>query len=254
MRVTTKKLYRYPVKGLTAESMLDATLAPGQGLESDRRFALTLGTMPNAGPTIKWMPKTAFLSLMKNEKLARLTTRFNDKLGILSIERNGKIVVKGNITSPIGRAMIEEFFSAYMGNEAQGRPKLVECEPRATLSDHSNAVISIINLASIRDLERVTGAEINPGRFRANIYIDGGKPWSEFNWVGKNAKLGSVTLKITERISRCPAINVNPKTGDRDLNLTKDLKRGFKHIDMGVYATVSEVGYVAINDTLEINK
>jgi uncharacterized protein YcbX len=200
------------------------------------------------------MPKTAFLSLMKNEKLAKLTTLFKDELGTLSIERNGKIVVKGNITSPIGRAMIEEFFSAYMANEAQGRPKLVECEPNATLSDHSNAVISIINLASMRDLERVTGVEINPIRFRANVFIDGSKPWAEFDWVGKNAKLGSATLKITERISRCPAINVEPNTGDRDLNLLKDLKRGFKHIDMGVYATVSKAGYLAIDDNLIIKE
>ena len=250
MSIITKNIYRYPVKGLTAESLQDAALTPGQGLKSDRRFALTLGTTPNVGATTAWMPKIAFLNLMKNEKLARLTAKFNDSSGSLSIERGGKIVVRGNITTPIGRAMIEEFFSAYLINEAQGRPKLVESEQNSTLSDHSNAVISIINLASLRDLERVAGTKINPIRFRANIYIEGMEPWAEFNWVNKNILLGSASLKITKRIDRCAAINVDPETGIRSLNLLKDLKRGFGHICMGVYACVDKAGRIATNDCL----
>jgi uncharacterized protein YcbX len=87
MIIKVKNIYRYPVKGLTAEGLSKVSLSPSQGLTSDRRFALTLGTTPNVGSTIPWMPKTAFLSLMKNEKLAKLTAKFNDELGILSIER-----------------------------------------------------------------------------------------------------------------------------------------------------------------------
>jgi uncharacterized protein YcbX len=150
--------------------------------------------------------------------------------------------------------MIEEFFSAYMGVEARGRPKLVESETYASLSDHSNAVISFINLDSVKDLERVAGTEVNPIRFRGNIFIDGVKPWDELDWVGKKIQLGSAILKITKRINRCPAINVNPNTGDRDLNLIKDLKRGFGHIDMGIYATVIKSGYVAIDNNLTIDE
>ena len=254
MMIKAKKIYRYPVKGLTAESLSKVTLTQGQGLKSDRRFALTLGTTPNTGPTMDWMPKTAFLSLMKNEKLAKLSSNYNDETGTLSIKRKDKIVAKGNITQPIGRAMIEEFFAAYMGSEAQGRPKLVECMPNATLSDHSNAVISIINLASVLDLERVAGSKIDPLRFRANIFIDGVMPWHELNWLGKKIQLGSATLEITKRINRCPAINVDPNTGARDLNLIKDLKRGFKHIDKGVFATVIKAGHITVGNQLDINE
>jgi uncharacterized protein YcbX len=254
MIIKVRKIFRYPVKGLTAESLSKAALYPNQGLASDRRFALTLGTTPNLGPIIPWMPKTAFLSLMKNEKLAKLTSKFNDELGVLSIERKGNLVVKGNITMPIGRAMIEEFFSAYMGIEAQGRPKLVESVSYATLSDHSNAVISIINLDSVKDLERVAGTEVNPSRFRANVFIDGVKPWNELNWLGKKIQLGSATLKVIKRINRCPAINVDPNTGKRDLNLIKDLKRGFGHVSMGIYATVIKAGYFAIDNNLTIDE
>jgi len=251
MTITIEKICRYPVKGLTAESLPSAPLTPGQGLSGDRRFALTLGTTPVSGPTMAWMPKSAFLILMKHEKLAKLTARFDDETGLLSIERGGRPVTKGNITTPIGRAMIEEFFAAFMGEQARGRPKLVECEPDTMLSDHANAVISIINLASVRDLERVTGAEIDPIRFRANVYLEGPDAWSEFSLLGKDITLGGAGLNVTTRTDRCAATNVNLETGERDLNLPKDLQRGFGHIDMGIYAAVTKAGEIAIGDSLK---
>ncbi len=252
MTIRIEKIYRYPIKGLTAEFLPTATLTPGRGLAGDRRFALTLGTTPVTGPTMPWMPKSAFLILMKHEKLAKLAARFDDETGILSIERGGKPVTKGNITTPVGRALIEEFFAAYMGDEARGRPKLVEAEPDAMLSDIADGVLSIINLASVRDLERVTGAEIDPVRFRANVYLDGLDAWAEFGWVGKDITLGTATLNVSKHIDRCAATNVNPKTGERDLNLPKDLQRGFGHTDMGIYAAVTIAGEIAISDSLTL--
>ena len=253
MTITLEKIYRYPVKGLTAELLPATTLTPGRGLASDRRFALTLGTTPVDGPTMPWMSKSAFLTLMRHEKLAKLTTRFDETTGILSIERGGKPVAKGNITTPVGRAMIEEFFAAFMAADARGRPKLVEAEPDAMLSDIPDGVLSIINLASVRDLERVTGSEIDPLRFRANVYLDGLDPWAEFDWVAKDITLGTAALNVTKRIDRCAATHVNPETGERDLKLLKDLKRGFGHIDMGIYAAVTGPGEIATGDELSLS-
>jgi len=250
MTVTAAKLCRYPLKGLSADVLDSVSLSPGRGFPSDRHFALTLGTTPVDGPTMAWIPKGGFLGLDRHEKLAKLTTRFDDASGILSIERKGRPVAKGDVTTPVGRAMIEEFFAAYMGEAARGQPKLVEAEPDAMLSDHKDIVVSLINLASIKDLERVTGAAIDPLRFRGNVYLDGLEPWAEFDWVGKDIRLGGAGLRVTERIDRCGATNVDPETGERDLNLPKDLQRGFGHIDMGIYAAVIAAGDVATGDTL----
>ena len=250
MTVTAAKICRYPLKGLSAEVLDSVSLSPGRGFPSDRRFALTLGTTSVSGPTTEWMPKTSFLSLLRHEKLARLNTRFDGETGILAIERKGKPVAKGDITTTVGRAMIEEFFAAYMGEAACGRPKLVEAEADAMLSDHPNIVVSIINLGSVKDLERVTGAVIDPIRFRANVYLDGLEPWAEFDWVGKDIRLGAAGLSVTARIDRCGATNVDPETGERDLNLPKDLQRGFGHTDMGIYATVTAAGDLAPGDEL----
>ena len=38
--------------------------------------------------------------------------------------------------------------------------------------------------------------------------------------------------------------------GERDLNLPKDLQRGFGHIHMGVYAAVTNAGEIAFGDEL----
>ena len=44
MRIET--IYRYPVKGLTAEALEEVTLTPGETLPEDRRFALVQGDEP----------------------------------------------------------------------------------------------------------------------------------------------------------------------------------------------------------------
>ncbi len=250
MTIEVAEIYRYPVKGLTGEALESVALTEGQALPGDRRFALTLGTTPTDGQTIEWMEKTFFLTVMRHEKVAKLRTAFDPEAGILTIERQGRSVAKGDITTPVGRAMIEEFFAAYMGDEARGRPKLVQAEAAGTLSDHPNAVVSIINLASVKDLERVTGADIHPLRFRGNFYLEGLDPWEEFQWLDKEVSLGGAGLSITNRIDRCAATNVDPETGERDLNLVKDLQRGFGHIDMGVYGRVIRAGSVNTGDEL----
>jgi len=252
MTVTVARICRYPVKGLTPETLDAVALTAGRGLPDDRRFAIALGSTPVDGATIKWMPKTSFLTLLKYEKLAALRTRFDGATGALVIERGGRPVARGVITGRLGRAVIEEFFDAYMGTQARGRLKLVEAAAGEVLSDCRTPVVSIINLASVHDLERVTAAPVDPLRFRGNLFIDGGDAWAEFGWVGREITVGGARLKIEERIGRCAATSVDPETAVRDLNIPASLQRGFRHADMGVYATVVEGGPIAAGDAVTL--
>ena len=245
--LTVTQIYRYPVKGLTPEPLAGVALSPGQGLPQDRRFALAHGSTNFDVTAPTWMPKTKFLMLMRNERLARLRTQFDEASGMLTIQRDGKTVASGNILSQTGRTIIQDFFAAYMGSEALGAPKLLEA-PGHMFSDVARKVVSVIGLASIRDLERVTRSPVDPRRFRANLYFDGGAAWQEFDWVGKEFRIGKARLRGVKRIERCAATNVNPETGDRDLNIPLTLQRGFQHPDAGIYADVVEGGEVAIGD------
>ena len=250
MMITVNSIYRHPVKGLTPEALETAELTPGQAIPNDRRFALALGITRTETAATKWIPKSNFLMLQKNERLAQLETQFDDETDTLSVFRGGKQVARGKLTDRIGRGTIEDFFDAFMTDEARGRPKLMEATGVHVFSDHNAPVISILNLASVKDVERVTQEPVEPHRFRANIWLEGTAPWHEFEWIDKQITIGDVRLTVTARIDRCAAINVNPKTAERDQNIVKALKMGFRHIDVGVYARVETAGTIRPGDIL----
>jgi uncharacterized protein YcbX len=56
---------------------------------------------------------------------------------------------------------------------------------------------------------------------------------------------GGVRLKVTKRIVRCAATNVDPGTGLRDLQIPKALMQAYGHADCGVYAEVVGGGTLA---------
>lgn len=240
------------MKGLTPEQITEVALSPGCALPHDRRFALALGSTPVEGTVSEWMPKTNYLMLMRDERLAQLQTKFDDTTDTLTVYRGGRQVARGVLTQKIGRTMIEDFFQAFMKEESRGRPKLVEAAEGKTLSDHNNPVISIINRASLQDMSRVLGNAPDARRFRGNFVVDGMDAWAEFDLCGKQLKVGDAVLEVTEPIDRCGATNVDPETAERDLNIPKALQRGYGHIDCGVFARVIEGGTVREGATLTV--
>ena len=253
MPISVTSLYRYPVKGLSPDPRQAIDLTPGQGVPGDRRFALALASTRFDPAAPKWMPKTAFLMLMRNEKLAALETLYDETGNVLTIHREGRQVARGALDTPIGRAMIEDFFDAFLRGDLNGKPRLVSA-PGHMFSDHQAQVVSIINLASVRDLERVVGTTVDPIRFRANVYIDGVEPWQEFTWLDRTLSIGGATVTVADRIDRCAATNVRPGGGDRDMNIPLALQRGYGHIDCGVFARVTAGGRVAVGDAVNVEK
>jgi uncharacterized protein YcbX len=249
MTLAIANLYRHPVKGLTPEPLTRVDLTPGEGLPHDRRFAIAHGATRFDPSAPEWMPKTSFLMLMKDERLAKLRTRFDDATGVLTVERDGKSVARGNLADATGRTVLEQFFGAYLKAESRGAPKIVSA-PGHMFSDVAAKVVSIIGLASIADLERVVRAPVDPRRFRANVYFAGGRPWEEMQWVGRRIAIGDVSLEVVKPITRCAATNVNPETAERDLNLPLSLQQGFGHPNMGIYARVLTPGPIAVGDAI----
>jgi len=249
MTLALTHIYRHPVKGLTPEPLARVALTPGEGLPHDRRFAIAHGATRFDPAAPEWMPKTSFLMLMKDERLAKLRTAFDDATGVLTVERDGKPVARGSLEDPTGRTVLEQFFAAYLQAESRGAPKIVSA-PGHMFSDVAAKGVSIIGLASIRDLERVVRAPIDPRRFRANVYFDGGRPWEEMQWVGGPIAIGPVRLEVLKPITRCAATNVNPETAERDMNLPLALQKGFGHPTMGIYARVLNAGTIAVGDAI----
>ncbi len=249
-RVTA--LYRYPVKGLSAQAMESAQLSAGETIAFDRAWAIENGPGRFDPDEPKHLPKIAFLMLMRDERLASLAADFDDETTTLTLKREGRQVAKGNLSTRIGCQMIEQFVSEYMKDSLRGPPKIVSA-PGHSFSDVAEKCLHIINLASLREIERVAGRPIDPLRFRSNVVIDGAEPWAEFNWVDKPLSIGGAKFKVLERTVRCAATGVNPETAERDIAVPRILERTWGHSDFGVYATVSEAGEIAVGDEVLAN-
>ena len=118
--------------------------------------------------------------------------------------------------------------------------------PGHSFSDVAAKVVSIINLASVADLENYVGAPVDPLRFRANLYVTrlAGLARARHGRPQARSRIGNgVAVKIVKRIVRCAATNVDPVTGARDLEIPNTLMKTFGHADCGVYAEVVTRGH-----------
>jgi uncharacterized protein YcbX len=251
MNARISAIYRYPVKGLSPEPMARVTLAPGRTLPSDRLYAIENGPSGFDPAKPAYFPKSRFLMLMRNERLAALETHFDDSNHQLTIRLNGAEAASGDLRSASGRAAIESFFARYSASELRGPPKVLQADGHS-FSDVAAKVVSIINLASVASVENTVGAPVDPLRFRANLYVEGWPAWHEFDLLDQTLSIGDARLKVVKRIVRCAATNVEPRTGIRDLDIPPTLMRAFGHMDCGVYAEVIEGGEIAKSDATSV--
>jgi uncharacterized protein YcbX len=246
-------LYRYPVKGLSPEQLGGVDLAVGGTFPADRMWAVENGPGRFDPENPRHLPKINFLMLMRDERLATLQTHYDDDTQVLTIQRAGKQVARGDLGSVIGRQMIEQFLAAYMKASLRGAPKIVSASGHS-FSDMPDKCVHIVNLASLRELERVAERPLDPLRFRANIYVDGLEPWAEFKWLDKDVLAGSdhIRLSVFHRTRRCDATNVDPSTGVRDTALPALMHRTWGHSDFGVYAHVASPGRLVPGSTITL--
>ena len=242
-----QSIYRYPVKGLSPERLSAVRLEPGQTLPADRKYAIENGPSGFDPAAPAYLPKTRFLMLMRNERLATLDTRYDDATHVLTIHSDGRELARADLSTKEGRLAIEAFFRRFVPNELAGPPKVLQADGHS-FSDVSAKVVSIINLASVAAIETLVGQPAHPLRFRANLYVDGWPAWSELDMVGQEIAIGAARLKVTKRIMRCAATNVDPETGMRDLQIPATLMRNLDHMDCGIYARVVAGGAIKPGD------
>jgi len=218
-------IYRYPVKGLTPEPLVRVPLAVGATLPADRPSATENGPSGFDPAAPRHQPKQRYLMLMRNERLARLRTRFDDADHLLAIEAEGRAAARGDLRTAEGRTTIEGFFADYCADELRGPPKVLHA-PGFSFSDVARKVVSIVNLASVAAIENLVGMPVHPLRFRANLYVTDWPAWREFDLVGQEIAIGKAArLKIVKRIVRCAATEVDPDTGIRDLPIPTTLMK-----------------------------
>jgi uncharacterized protein len=246
---------RYVVKGLPGEPLARLELVAGRGVPNDRRFAFALADTAFDPARPEPLPKTKFVMLMRFARLARLTSRYDDLAGTLTVSANGGTLVAARLGDAQGRTNVERAFAAFMSEDLPRPARLVEAAGHrftdvSVVSPKMMEAVSLINLGSVRALERAIGRRIDPRRFRGNLLVDGIEPWAELDWIDREISIGGVRFRGALRTRRCAATEVNPETAERDIKLPTELMKQFKHGDMGIYLYVDSSGFVAPGDAV----
>ncbi|WP_201266238.1 MOSC domain-containing protein [Bradyrhizobium japonicum] len=202
------------------------------------------------------LSKFEFMMLARQEALARLKTSYDGSTGLFSLI-DGTERLSADVHCAEGRAAIEAFFARFLPEDQKSskKPRLVTAANHCftDVGVHSSELmhaISVLNLASVRDLEARIGERLDPRRFRANILVEGLDPWVENEWLNHELMLGAVQYRGMRLTRRCPATEVNPDSSIRDINVPRELMRFFGHIHLGIYLTVIKGGVLRIGDTV----
>lgn len=251
IRLTT--LHRYPVKGLSPEPLERADLETGGYFPGDRLYAIENGPSGFEWDTPRHQPKTKYLMLMRDEALARLRTRYDDRTATLTVEGAGE-PLHARLDTDDGRAALADLMRRVLPGSLRGEPRVLAAPAeRYRFTDSPTGYVSLINRASVQAVEDYLGTAIDPLRFRGNLLVEGLAPFAELEMVGRVlAAPSGLRLEIIARTVRCAATNVDPTTGTRDLDIPWTLDARLGHRDLGVYAEVVAGGALAVGDRLTI--
>lgn len=244
-------LYRHPVKGFTPERLASTQLEAGAFFPCDRIYAVEDGPSGFDPAAPAFIPKTNFTVLARLADVARARTAYDESAGELLVEAEGQPPLRARLAEASGREALAAWLAKLLGEQVEGPLKVV-AGPGHRFTDHPEGHVSIVNLESVRDLERRTGWRIDPLRFRANLYVDGWPAWVENEAVGGTVQLGSAQGQIFKSITRCPATEVDPATAERDLPVPQALRQHYGHVFCGVYAHVTRSGALAEGDPAEL--
>ena len=259
MNCTISSIHYCPVKSVSFQNLDFCNVTKNLGIANDRIFAFSRIIDLEKAKKIEKNPNERKLNNFLTLKNSPVLNKYN------FVYENNRLILKYDNKEIISITTDDENERLLLSN------KLVELEsslikPIFLLKNiefpfydtsHSNNVfnsMSLINLNSIKELEKKIDEKVELQRFRANFYIDGIDAWQERNWINKVIKINDVSFKVEKNIPRCVAINLKPKTDDNALNLLQSLKNNYNHFDMGVYLTPLNDGKIQVGNKIHVNK
>ncbi len=240
-------IFRHPVKGFTPEQLKHADLAKGENFPCDRLYAVENGPSGFDPSAPGWISKMKFTVLAAIPQVALARTEYEEATATFRATAPGQPAFAGRLDEPAGRAAFAVWLKSLLGDEAQPDLKVVQA-PGHRFMDHPKGHVSIINMASLRDLEAKIGRELDPLRFRGNLYVEGWPAWVENDWADRELMVGFARAKVFKPIVRCAATHVDPTTAERDLDLVKALFDNYGHMNLGIYVQVTDSGRVSVGD------
>lgn len=240
-------LYRHPVKGFTPEGLHQAQLTTGEAFPCDRLYAVENGHSGFDPRAPAYLPKQKFTVLMSIPRVAKARTRYDEATETLQATAEGLPPFEGRLGDEFGRGAFAAWLETLLGDERRGPLKVLSAQGHRFMDSRSGD-ISIVNLASVRDLEQKLGRPLDPLRFRANLYVEGWPAWAENDWTGKTLMAGFARVEVVKPIVRCAATHVDPTTAERDIEVVRALFDNYGHTLCGIYVRVTDGGLVSVGD------
>src|SRR4051812_14901680 len=227
-------LYRYPVKGLTAEACTRVTVLPQGRMAGDRALAFRFAD--SGLPAEAWSKKYGHTVLVNAPGLARLTAKFDERTRRLRWTL-GETVLADEAVDDAGReklaAAVERYVLSLADNPLSGHHERLPLQligdgvtPR--YQDSETGQVTLHSRATIAALgQALHDPALDELRFRSNIAIDGVDAWTENEWIGRRVRIGEVELEAVKSKVRCLATHANPRSGERDLAVMQTLQSAF---------------------------
>ena len=249
-----KNLYFSPVKSLSFNNVDTLEIIKNIGIKNDRIFAFSNNLNFKDIELIKNNPLKReiykFLSLKKYPELNEYNFLFENNFLILEFEN--KIILKTDINNQHEVKILCIKLEDMLPNI--NNINLLKDSKNPFFDTMPNKSISLINLNSIKDFEKLSNYQVEHERFRGNIYVEDLDKWEERKLVGKVLSINDIKFKVIKEIPRCSATNIKPKTSDINLNIPFNLKKIYNHINLGIYLDPLNNGKINKRDLIKINE
>ncbi|MAZ26218.1 MAG: hypothetical protein CL868_03955 [Cytophagaceae bacterium] len=254
-------LFIYPIKSTKGQE-LNESIVQKTGLKNDRSFAI----MDSKGKiiTARENPKTLKIKVFFDDSLIRIESIEKEPIHFdlknLSKEKVDAILFGTTIKGLTIDPKIDQWISEILNQECQ--LIILDSEhPRYGVSEKNpilfpdTSPIHLISKKSLDDLNSRLKNKVDVNFFRPNLFISGEIPYEEDNW--DSICIGECVFKVVTKTKRCVFININPMTGERDIDSEplKTLSKYRKHdnrVHFGINLIPTKLGTIKKHDEIKI--
>lgn len=244
-------LWRHPIKSHGREQLEQVTLIEGQTMPWDRHWAVTHEASKFDAGDPRWVMCRNFMIGVATPGLAGIWAELDEATATVTLRHAD---LGQHIFCPDDASDWAGFLNWVLPLCPADRrqPTGIVTTGARGMTDSAYPSVSIMNTASHAEVSAQLGKPLEQERWRSNIWLDDLPAWEEFDWTGRNLRIGEAEFAVQEPIRRCMATAANPVTGQRDTDTLGALRDGWDHQHFGVYATVTKGGKVAVNNKAEV--
>jgi uncharacterized protein YcbX len=229
MRVgTLAALWRYPVKSMLAEGLIEAEVG-WHGLAGDRRWAFIRPGVERSG--FPW------LTLRERPEMGLFRPYFVDP----DRPNSSRTIV----CAPDGDEydVTDGALAVLLGDGVR-----VIKQDRGVFD---TMPLSLISAHTVEGLQELCGRPLQRERFRPNLFVEavGDVPFPEEAWVGGVLRIGAMRMRVDRRDARCVIVTMDPHSGERDPAILRQIVRQ-RDGCAGVYGSTVTPGRVAVGDAV----